>query len=166
MYIGERDAYADSAPGCFYWMVGLGWLVANIVGALLGESLRQIVVGFFSPQMMELPRAVSIEGHIAVADTLQILPEIFGGLASGLVIAIAQAAVLFPFLKLEGALEWTLATVIGHTLAWLAIYIVSQEMLRLVLDRQIAGICILLLLLTVAAHHFHPDDLAQIHRRT
>ena len=148
MYLAERDTYAESASGCFYWAVWLAWIVANVAGFFFGEQLRQIVVGIFTPQFMELPRAVSVEGHIANAGTLQIVPEIFGGLASGLVIAVAQAAVLFPFLKLAGALEWTAATVIGRTVAWIAIYVVSQEMLRLVLDKQIAGMCILLVLLT------------------
>ncbi|HKP51456.1 MAG TPA: hypothetical protein VJ183_02270 [Chloroflexia bacterium] len=149
MYEIERDAYAESGPGCLYQLIALAWVLVTVAAFVLGESLRGIVVGFLAPNTSELPRVLSVEGQVWMGGfaPLQILAEFAGGLASGAVIAVGQGLVLFPFLKLAGALEWAAATIIGRGVAWLAIYIVSQAMVRLVLDNQIVGVCMLFLVL-------------------
>ena len=149
MYDIDRDSFTQSAPGCFYWMIGLLWVAVTVVTFILGESLRQFIVGLINPQAAELPRVLSLEGTITMTGLggLEIAAELVGGLAMGLVIAIGQALVLYPFLKMEGALEWVTATTLGTTLGWLAIFLISQEMVRLVLDKQIAGLCMLFVIL-------------------
>lgn len=150
MYEAEHDTFSDNAPGCLFWGVWLIWVIVNIVAFLLGESLRQAVISFFNPQVAELPRALSLEGRVNVNPTgsLQILPEVLGALADGAVIAVGQALVLYPFLKLAGALEWAAATMIGRAAGWLAIFTVSRVMVGVVLDEPIPGLCILFVLLT------------------
>ena len=147
MYVAEHDTYAENAPGCFYWAVWLVWVATNIVVFLLGENLREAVINLFNPQAVDLPRALSLEGRIATTSSLQILPEVLGAVASGAVVAVGQALVLFPFLKLAGALEWAAATLIGRAAGLIAIYAVSRAMLGLVLDDAISGLCLLLVLL-------------------
>lgn len=149
MYDSQRDSSTETAPGCFYWLIWLLWAAVTVVTFLLGESLRQFVVGLINPQAAELPRVLSLEGRIGQTGlgALEIAAELAGGLASGLVIAAGQAALLYPFIRMEGALEWVAATTLGRAAAWLAIYIVSQEMVRLVLDKQIAGLCVLFIVL-------------------
>jgi hypothetical protein len=149
MYEAEHDAYAESGPGCLYWGVWLAWVLVTTATFWFGESLREFVVGLFTSNAAGVPRVLSIEGRVGLGgmEPLQILPELAGGLASGAVIAVGQGLVLFPFLKLAGALEWAAATTIGRGLCWLAIYVTSQAMVRLVLDKPMPGLCVLFLLL-------------------
>jgi hypothetical protein len=147
MYEAEHDIYADSAPGCLYWAVWLVWVIANVLAFIFGESLRQAVISLFNPQVAELPRALSLEGRVATTGSFDLLPEIAGALASGVVVALGQALVLFPFFKLTGALEWAVATTIGRAAGWIAIYTVSTAMIGIVVDRPLPGMCILFVLL-------------------
>src|SRR3954451_17599571 len=108
MYDSQRDSSTESAPGCFYWMIWLIWMAVTVITFMLGESLRQFIVGFINPQATELPRVLSLEGNVTLTGLggIDIAAQLAGGLAMGLVIAIGQALVLYPFLKMEGALEW------------------------------------------------------------
>jgi hypothetical protein len=148
MFEDEQDIHAEAGPGCVYWLVWLAWVLANVAAFQLGESLREGVISLFNPQVAQLPRALSLEGRVAASSSLQIVPELLGALASGLVIAIGQALVLFPFFKLSGALEWAAATIIGRAAGWIAIYAVSWGMLGIVLDDPAPGLCILFVLLS------------------
>ena len=145
MYESERDAYAEGGPGCLYWAIALAWVLVTAAGFVLGESLRGMVVDLFTPNASSVPRVLSIEGQVRLGgiQPLQIMPELLGGLAAGVVMAVGQGLVLFPFLKLAGALEWAAATVIGRAISWSAIYVVSQAMVGLVLDKPMPGVVIL-----------------------
>jgi hypothetical protein len=147
MFEAEHDSYAENAPGCFYWAVWVAWVAANVVAFLLGESLREAVISLINPQVADLPRALSLEGRVAVTGSPEILSEVLGAVASGAVIAVGQSLVLFPFLKLAGALEWAAATIIGRAAGWIAIYAVSRGMLGIVVDEGISGLCLLFVLL-------------------
>lgn len=133
----------NKAPGCLLWAVALLWVVVNVAAAWLGDLLRLGVVGFFSPAAVDAPGALSIQGHIEAMGGLQILPELAGGIAAAAVLALAQGIVLVPFLKATGIVEWTAATIIGRTVGWMAIYIATQEMVRLVISKENGGLCLL-----------------------
>jgi hypothetical protein len=75
------------------------------------------------------------------------LALLIGVLLAGVVLGTAQAIVLVPFLKLDGAIEWIVATTIGRAVGLLALYVVGRETVRLVLDKHIVGVCVLFLIL-------------------
>src|SRR3954469_17812456 len=107
MYDQERDVYADtyqSARGIVYLAIWLVWVVVTYLGFTFGESLGQIEEQIFAPDMLGLPRALSVEGYIGVGGGSHLLVALGSGFMAGLVLGIGQGLVLWPFVRLAGAL--------------------------------------------------------------
>src|SRR5438045_9199738 len=120
MYIQDRDAYADAyrgAPGFVFWAIWLVWVVISYTGFALGESLGQFEERIFAPQILELPRTLSLEGYIGAGGPSHLLAALAGGLVAGLVLGIGQGLVLLPFLRIAGAGAWGGATTGGKAVA-------------------------------------------------
>ncbi|HVF99193.1 MAG TPA: hypothetical protein VND68_05095 [Chloroflexia bacterium] len=150
MYIAERDAYAEAhrgPSGCAMWLVWLAWVVVSVFTFTLGESLGRAVENLLAPEMMGLRRALSIEQRVAAGGSLNLFASMAGGLVAGVVFAVGQGLVLLPFLKVAGALEWVVATTIGRAIGWVAIYGLSKELVRIVLQKDLTGVCLLVVFL-------------------
>src|SRR5207249_9345373 len=150
MYVQERDAYTEAyrgAHGCVFWAIWLVWVAVTYAGFTLGESLGQVEERIFAPQILELPRTLSLEGYIGVGGPSYLPAALAGGLVAGLVLGIAQGLVLLPFLRLRGTIEWVGATTAGVAIGWAALYALSREMAGLVVDKSGLGPVVLLALL-------------------
>src|SRR5262245_14091525 len=144
MYEQQRDEYASHrGTGCFLGLIWLGWVLATVVGFLVGEWLGEAVQNFFFPPAVDAPRLLSLEGNIQAAGALQYFSSFIGGLVAGAVLGVAQGLILLPFLKGAGFVEWVAATTIGRMASWLLIYVFSRELIGLTLDRDISGMCFL-----------------------
>jgi hypothetical protein len=150
MYVQERDAYYEAhhgAPGYVYWALWLAWLVVNIVAFIVSESLGQGVQTSLFPPDPSSARLLSLEGHVVSDGVVQYGSAVIGGLVAGAVLGILQGVVLLPFLKLAGMLEWVLATTVGRAARWIAMYVISRELVGLTLDNHIVGVFVLFSLL-------------------
>ena len=58
-------------------------------------------------------------------------------------LGIAQGILLLPFIKISGALEWLLATVIGRSAQWATLYVIALGMRGLVIDQSFVGLVLL-----------------------
>ena len=143
----DRDAYSETrrrGAGCLY---GLLWLVVTGVAFFISDSLGEIVETSLSDPNTAASRLLSIEGRIEAATPAKYLAVILGGLIAGAVLGIGQGLVLLPYLKLKGMLEWVLATTVGRAARWIAMFIISQQLVGIVLDRDITGFFVIFVLL-------------------
>jgi len=148
MYVQEHDPYTEAyrgAPGVVFWAIWLVWVVVTYIGFTLGETLGQMVERIFAPQMLNLPRAVSLEGYVAAGGPSYLLVALGSGLVAGLVLGIGQGLVLLPFLKLRGTIEWVGATIIGMGIGWVTLYALSRAMSGPVLDRPTGGVLVVII---------------------
>lgn len=129
------------------WLVWLVWVLVSYLTFTLGESLGKAVEGVLAPEIATLPRALSIKQPVEAGSSLNLFASLVGGLVAGAIFGLGQGIVLLPFLKLRGALAWVAATTIGRAVGWLAVYVLSKEMVRLVLDKNIAIACLLAIFL-------------------
>jgi hypothetical protein len=110
-----RDEYAAShvqGLGCGYWAI---WAIATTAGGLLGQAAGQALVSALLP---------------AEPGTLQImLYAIPAGIVMGLVLGLAQGAVLFRYIGGRGLRDWVLASVAGGMLRWAVIGPVAAELI-------------------------------------
>src|SRR5438105_15000874 len=96
----ERDAYTEAyrgAHGWVFWASWLAWVVVTYIGFTLGEVMGQFTERVFAPQILELPRTLSLEGYISVGGPSHLLAALAGGLVAGIVLGLAQALVLLRF---------------------------------------------------------------------
>ncbi|HEY0069264.1 MAG TPA: hypothetical protein VGE04_04765, partial [Chloroflexia bacterium] len=150
MHIAERDAYAEAhrgPSGCALWLVWLAWVLVSFFTFTLGESLGKGVESLLAPEITALPRALSIEQPVEAGGPFNLFASLAGGLVAGVVLAVGQGLVLLPFLKVAGALEWVAATTIGRAIGWVAVYGLSKELVKIVLDKDIVGVCLLVVFL-------------------
>ncbi|MDQ3930945.1 MAG: hypothetical protein M3328_17600 [Chloroflexota bacterium] len=150
MPTNEYDEYArryNSPSGCVFWLAWLGWAVATFIAFILGDILGKSVEAMLAPEAAGVPRALSIAQPVDAGASLNLLAAIAGGLVAGVVLAVCQCLVLLPFMKRSGILEWAGATILGRTVAWVSIYLISKQLVGLVLDRNMVGVLFLLILL-------------------
>ncbi|HEX8228803.1 MAG TPA: hypothetical protein VF826_05750 [Chloroflexia bacterium] len=150
MPLNEYDEYARShnAPsGCVIWLAWLGWALATFIAFTLGDFLGKGVEALLAPEAEGARRALSIAQPVDSGASLNLLAAIAGGLVAGVVLAVCQGLVLLPFMKRSGVLEWAGATIIGRTVGWVAIYVISKQMVGLVVDRGMGGSLFLLTIL-------------------
>jgi hypothetical protein len=150
MYVQERDAYTEEyrgAPGVVFWGIWVVWVVVTYLGFTVGETLGQMEERVFAPQILELPRALSIEGYFGAGGSSNLLAALSGGLVAGFVLGIGQGLILFPFLRLAGTIEWVGATTVGMAISWTALYVLSREMSGLVVEKNVGGVLFLIALL-------------------
>ncbi len=146
MYVQERGAYYEAhrgAPGYVFWALWLVWVLVNIVAFLVSESLGQSVQAILFPPEPLSPRLLSLEGLVISDGVLQYGSAVIGGLVAGVTLGVIQGVVLLPFLKMGGLLEWVLATTMGRAVRWIAMYVISRELIGLTLDRHIVGVLVL-----------------------
>lgn len=97
MAVYQRDSYAEKhrkGPGCAFLLT---WIAANIAGTVTGTAIANPIFYW------------QFDGFLSY-----VLPQVAGGLCLGGAVGLAQAAVLFPYLKLTGSLQWLLATTLGR----------------------------------------------------
>lgn len=108
-----RDEYGASQVrglGCGFWTI---WALATTVGGLFGQAAGQALLASILP---------------AEAGTLQLmLFAVPAGLVMGLVLGLAQGAVLFKYLGRAGLRDWVLASLAGGILRWAVIGPVASE---------------------------------------
>ena len=110
-----RDEYAASRVrglGCGFWAI---WALATTVGGLLGQAAGQALVTSILPP--ESPTFTIM------------LYAIPAGILMGLVLGLAQGAVLLRFIGAKGLREWVLASIVGGMLRWAVIGPVAAELI-------------------------------------
>ena len=148
MYDQERDEYREKhlgGHGCFYWLICLLWIMANVCAVVAGEMIIASAASLLQPQWGN--SLLSLQGDIKRSGADGYLAALLGGLGAGALVGLAQGLVLLPFLKLKTAIYWVVATVIGWNLRWFLLFVISQQLAGLVVDRYIEGGCLLLMLL-------------------
>lgn len=128
--------------------VWFAWVVASMIGYLLGEWLGEAIEALIIGP--DAPRLLSVEGRVEMAQPLGYVGSILGGVVAGVVLGAAQGLVLLPYIKMRGMLEWIIATTIGRMARWVALFIISQQLVSLVFDKSFAGSLILFGLLVGA----------------
>lgn len=150
----ERDEYIHNyrdPAGCMFWVAWLAWAAATFFAFIVGDTLGKSVEAMLAPETVGLPRALSIAQAVDAGASLNLFAAVSGGLVAGVVLAVGQGLVLLPFMKRAGVLEWALATIAGRAAGWTAIYVVSKQMVGLVLDKDGYGFLFLVLLLVGTA---------------
>src|SRR5881392_322213 len=112
MAVYSRDEYAErhrAGPGFWLW---LAWVVATVIGSVVGSALAEFVFGW------------KLEGIFSLIDV-----QALGGLALGLCVGTAQALVLGRYLRFKGALEWIGATALGRIARVLLISVLTSLLL-------------------------------------
>src|SRR5437868_5620720 len=146
MYIQERDAYYEAyrgAPGYVLWGLWFVWVLVSVAGYLISQSVGQSVQASVFPPDASSFRLLSLDGNFKSGGAMQYVSALAGGIVAGIVFGIAQGLFLLPFLKLVGMLEWVAATTVGLAVRWIAMYIISRELVGLTLDQHIVGVCVL-----------------------
>jgi hypothetical protein len=146
-----QDEYMDSqqnAPSWFFLLIWFGWVIVTIIGYLIGKWLSESVA---SALLANTPavRLLSIEGVAREAGALGYIVALLSGIVAGAALGLAQGLFLTPFLKVAGAVEWLLATIVGRTAQWLVIYIVGLAMIGLTVDKSPVGFLVLFAMLVV-----------------
>ncbi len=150
MQFNEYDEYArryQTPSGCVFWFTRLAWTLATFIAFILGDVLGKGVEAMLAPEAAGVRRAMSIAQPVDAGASLNLLAAISGGLVAGVVLAVLQGLVLWPFMKRSGVLEWVGATIVGRAVAWVAIYVISKQTVGLVVDRSMGGILFLLAVL-------------------
>ncbi len=126
MYVAERNEYVEhQEAGFLFWLM---WVAATTIGAFAGHYLENLT------RNIQLPGAFDI---LSVAA---------GGAVAGVVIGLAQALVLMPYLKRRGAIEWLIATILGRTASWIIFFLYGDALSGLFFDNSYGTICGLILL--------------------
>lgn len=97
MALYQRDSYSEQhkqGPGFGFVLT---WIAANLAAVLTSSPLIDLVSN------------MQISGPLAY-----IVPQSIGGFIVGLLLGIAQAVVLFPYLKRSGSILWIGATIAGR----------------------------------------------------
>jgi hypothetical protein len=150
MYEIERDAYTElnrKGPGCLYWLL---WVGGNVTAFALGALVGDIVEGLLLQLGPETRPILAIEGRVEAAGAIGYPASIAGGLVAGTLLGITQSLVLRPYFKPRLARKWLFVTILGVTIRWLVIFLISQSLIGLVVDDNIAGPCVLYTLLALA----------------
>jgi hypothetical protein len=150
--INDQDEYAASqlnAPSWFFMLIWLGWVVLTIAGYLGGRWLAESAADFLLSDS-SATRMLSIEGTIRDAGLEGLLVALLCGAIAGFALGVAQGILLLPFLKMSGALEWLIATLIGRSAQFAVLYVIALSMRGLVIDQSFVGVLLLyaMLLLT------------------
>jgi hypothetical protein len=150
MYEIERDAYTElhrKGPGCLYWLL---WVGGNVGAFALGALVGDVVEGLLLQLGPETRPILAIEGRVEAAGAIGYPAAIAGGLVAGALLGITQSLVLRPYFKPRLARKWLFVTILGVTIRWLVIFMISQSLIGLVVDDNIAGPCVLYSLLALA----------------
>jgi hypothetical protein len=149
MYISdEYRASQQNAPAWIYSLIWIGWVVLTIGGFLLGQLLSDTITSAIVGSSTT-GRALSVEGNVQIAGLTGYIAAFAGGIASGLVLAVAQGIVLLPLLKRAGMIQWAVATVIGRTVQWFIVYVVGIGMVGIVVDKEIPNVALFFLMLAL-----------------
>jgi len=146
-----QDEYLDSqqnAPSWVFLLIWFGWVIVTIIGYLVGKWVSESVA---SALLANTPstRLLSIEGVAWEAGALGYVAALLSGIGAGAALGLAQGLFLTPFLKVAGAIEWLIATIVGRTAQWLAIYIIGLAMVDLTVDKSPVGVLTLFAMLVV-----------------
>jgi hypothetical protein len=149
MYISdEYRASQQNAPAWYYILIWIGWVAltigAYVVGKWLSDGVTSALLGNSATG-----RALSIEGNVQIGGLGGYAVAIVAGIVSGIVLGVAQAIVLLLLIKGSGAGEWLLATVVGRTVQWFIVYMVSMVMVGMVFDKEIPTVLLLLFILAL-----------------
>lgn len=112
MALYQRDEYAEKhsmGPG---WWFGLRWIVATVLGSMIGRALGD-----------GLSR-LELDGIFGI-----LVLSILVGVAAGLCVGVAQALVLYRYLASEGALGWIGATILGRVVRVVLVTLLSWILL-------------------------------------
>ena len=149
MYISdEYRASQQNAPAWIYILIWIGWVVLTIGGFLLGQLLSDTITSAIVGSSAT-GRALSVEGNVQIAGLAGYVAALVGGIASGLVLAVAQGIVLLPLLKRAGMIQWAAATVIGRIVQWFIVYLVGIGMVGIVVDKEIPNVALFFLMLAL-----------------
>lgn len=131
----------SSRSGCLTTAIWFGWVAVSMIGYLGGEWLGEAVETFILGP--DVPRLLSIEGRVELAQPLSYLVSAIGGLVAGVVLGLAQGLLLLPYLKTRGMVEWVVVTTLGRMVRWVALFVIGQQLVALVVDRTWLGSCVL-----------------------
>jgi hypothetical protein len=137
----------SAAQGCVFYLIWLAWVVVNVIAYLIAGGVGEAIETAIAQPGSDAERLLSIEGRVEQADLLVFLAAVVAGIVAGVIIGIAQGLVLFPYLKMKGVLEWIGATTLGWAVRWVALFVISQQLVRIVVDRNLEGTCFLFALL-------------------
>jgi len=126
MYIAERNEYVQyREAGILFWLL---WVAATAVGAFAGHYLEGQIL------TVRLPGAFDILAAGA------------GGAVAGVIIGLLQGLILMPYIKMQGAIEWLIATILGRTASGIVIFLYADALAGLFLDNNYTTICGLIFL--------------------
>jgi hypothetical protein len=112
--IEMRDEYAASQVrglGCGFWTI---WALATTLGGVLGQAAGQLLVLALMPPDPETP-VIMLYGVPA-------------GIVMGLLLGLAQGAVLYRFIGARGFRDWVIASMVGGLLRWALIGPLGAEL--------------------------------------
>ncbi|MEO6458090.1 MAG: hypothetical protein ABIO92_07420 [Chloroflexia bacterium] len=126
MYVAERNEYVErQEAGFLFWLM---FIAATTLGAFVGHYLEDLI------RIVQLPGAFDILSIAA------------GGAVAGAVIGLAQALVLMPYLKRQGALEWLVASILGRIASGIIFFLYGDALSGLFFDNSYGTVCGLILL--------------------
>lgn len=141
----DQDEYIASqqnAPSWVFMLIWLGWVALTATGYFGGRWIAESAADFLTG-VGTATRLFSIEGTLRDSGFGGFFVALVSGAIAGLVLGIAQGILLLPFIKISGALEWLLATVIGRSAQWAALYVIALAMRGLVIDQSFVGLMLL-----------------------
>jgi len=138
----EYTASQQNAPSWFFMLIWLGWVALTAAGYYGGRWIAESAADFLTGSSTAAG-LLSIEGTVRDSGIAGFFLALVGGAVAGLVLGIAQGILLLPFIKISGALEWLLATVIGRSAQWAVLYVMALAMRGLVIDQSFVGLMLL-----------------------
>jgi hypothetical protein len=120
MTAGDRVVTEPAAAGISAWRLWRRWVVANVVGEIIGFGLA---AGIGAAAMGLVGR---LEGAVLLATTVGLIVAV--GLVEGLAVGVAQWLVLRRPLPRINAVAWIGATVAGAIVAWGAGMAIGQNL--------------------------------------